>query len=59
MFQDFALFPHMNVRKNIWYGVKERIRKALDLYDRLVQLLKIEHIVGRGISQLSGEKSSG
>lgn len=20
MFQDYALFPHMNVQKNIWYG---------------------------------------
>ena len=54
MFQDFALFPHMNVHKNIWYGVKERSREAMELYERLMQLLKIEHIADRGITQLSG-----
>lgn len=54
MFQDFALFPHMNVRKNIWYGVSQRNQEALDMYERLLQLLKIEHIAERSIPRLSG-----
>ena len=54
MFQDFALFPHMNVRKNIWYGVKQRTPQANEMYERLMQLLKIKHIEERSIPQLSG-----
>jgi molybdate transport system ATP-binding protein len=54
MFQDFALFPHMNVRKNIWYGVRQRDRDAEDMYSRLMSLLKIEHLAGRYIDRLSG-----
>lgn len=54
MFQDFALFPHMNVRKNIWYGVRVQNEDVLEMYQKLIQLLKIEHITERGINQLSG-----
>ena len=54
MFQDFALFPHMNVRKNIWYGVRVQDEDASEMYQKLMQLLKIEHIAERGINQLSG-----
>lgn len=54
MFQEYALFPHMDVRKNIWYGVKKADDKAQNLYARLIELLKIEHLTARFISQLSG-----
>ena len=54
MFQDFALFPHMNVKHNIWYGVKVPDQKARQLYEKLITLLKIEHLPDRSISQLSG-----
>lgn len=54
MFQDFALFPHMNVKKNIWYGVKQADAKAQALYERLVELLKIGHLADRFIGRLSG-----
>lgn len=54
MFQEYALFPHMNVRKNIWYGVKDCKLKANELYERLMGLLKIEHLASRFIDQLSG-----
>lgn len=54
MFQEYALFPHMNVRKNIWYGVKQSDDKANALYQRLMGLLKIEHLASRFIDQLSG-----
>lgn len=54
MFQELALFPHMNVRKNIWYGVKQNDSNALELYERLLELLRIAHLADRHISQLSG-----
>jgi len=54
MFQDFALFPHMNVKNNIWYGVKTHDRVADDLYEKLITLLRIEHLPHRSIKQLSG-----
>ena len=54
MFQDFALFPHMNVRKNIWYGVKYCEQEAAHMYEKLMSLLRIEHLAERNITQLSG-----
>jgi molybdate transport system ATP-binding protein len=54
MFQDFALFPHMSVKKNVWYGVKQRNTHADEMYRRLMGLLKIEHLERRYIGQLSG-----
>lgn len=44
----------MNVRRNIWYGVKQRGRKAEELYEKLVDLLKIGHLADRFIDRLSG-----
>lgn len=54
MFQDFALFPHMSVKQNIWYGVKTHDEDAIDLYNRLLLLLKIEHLADRPAVHLSG-----
>jgi molybdate transport system ATP-binding protein len=54
MFQEYALFPHMDVRRNIWYGVKQNDDKANELYERLMSLLKIEHLANRFIDRLSG-----
>ncbi|WP_236614591.1 ATP-binding cassette domain-containing protein [Sporomusa ovata] len=54
MFQEFALFPHMNVRENIWYGVKQHDSKSQELYERLLGLLRIEHLATRFIDRLSG-----
>lgn len=54
MFQEYALFPHMNVKRNIWYGVKKHNQAADEMYGRLMELLKIEHLAGRYIGQLSG-----
>ena len=54
MFQDFALFPHMNVQKNIWYGVKQHDEAAQEMYEKLLGLLKIGHLGARRVGQLSG-----
>lgn len=54
MFQDFALFPHMSVRKNIWYGVRHRDQETDAMYEKLMGLLKIEHLAKRYVDRLSG-----
>ncbi len=57
VYQDFALFPHLNVKKNIEYGLKlrkvseeEREKKISEL----VKLLKIKHLLLRDTTTLSG-----
>ena len=49
--QDVALFPHMNVRRNIEYG--RRRGGKLDV-DAVVTMLEIAPLVGRGVGMLSG-----
>ena len=54
MFQDYALFPHMNVQKNIWYGVKHPTDETSLMYEKLLSLLKLEHLTQRYTDRLSG-----
>ena len=54
MFQDFALFPHMSVYRNIWYGVRDHDQEARQMYEKLTSLLKIGHLAERSPGQLSG-----
>jgi len=54
MFQDYALFPHMSVKKNVWYGVQQRNTHTDEMYRKLMGLLKIEQLEKRYIGQLSG-----
>lgn len=57
-YQDYNLFPHMSVSKNIWYGVNFKKDKGAIKYkknfDRLVDLLKISHLLNRCPENLSG-----
>lgn len=39
LFQDYALFPHMTVEKNIRYGMKEE-----ELVNQLVDVVGIHHL---------------
>ncbi|MFC7063012.1 ATP-binding cassette domain-containing protein [Halobacillus seohaensis] len=49
LFQNYALFPHMTVYKNISYGaINEEIIK------QLLHSLKIEHLVNKYPQQISG-----
>ncbi|NYT04024.1 MAG: ABC transporter ATP-binding protein [Candidatus Methanofastidiosa archaeon] len=57
VYQDYALFPHLNVKKNIEYGLKlrkvpeeEREKKISEL----VKMLKINHLLHRNTETLSG-----
>ena len=57
VFQSYALYPNMNVAKNMEFGLSMRgvpkaTRQATIL--RVAKLLQIEHLLGRKPSQLSG-----
>ena len=49
--QDVALFPHMNVRRNIMYGAG---RDGTTSPAKVVELLELDGLLQRGISGLSG-----
>jgi molybdate transport system ATP-binding protein len=54
--QDLALFPHLNVRKNIFYGAKRSSPtepNAISL-DRVITTLNLGHLLERKIDDLSG-----
>jgi putative spermidine/putrescine transport system ATP-binding protein len=57
VFQDYALFPHMNVEQNVGYGLRvHRVRKA-DRLRRVGEALEMVRLAGFGArrpSQLSG-----
>ncbi|MCI0439838.1 MAG: ATP-binding cassette domain-containing protein, partial [Chloroflexi bacterium] len=55
VFQDSALFPHMSVRDNIYYGYKLTPREHRKTEpDQLVELLRLSHLMDRGVRFLSG-----
>jgi molybdate transport system ATP-binding protein len=49
--QDVALFPHMNVRRNLLYGRHPGVSPDLA---RVVEMLEIDGLVDRPVSALSG-----
>ncbi|MDE4965508.1 ATP-binding cassette domain-containing protein, partial [Francisella tularensis] len=58
MFLSYALFPHMNVKHNIMFGLKqekylkkEEIEKATDAD---LKIIKMDHLAKRKPHQLSG-----
>ncbi|MFT9846917.1 ATP-binding cassette domain-containing protein [Aneurinibacillus sp. REN35] len=55
LFQDYALFPHMTVEKNIRYGMKGRETEESDRFlAQLLGLLGIEHLLPKYPHQISG-----
>ena len=57
VFQSYALYPHMNVRQNLGYGLKvRRIRKAeaRRRVEEVAELLGLEELLDRRPAQLSG-----
>ncbi len=57
VFQDYALFPHMNVFNNIAYGLKTQKTDRHIIKKRVNKLLDMVHLTGyqdRKISSLSG-----
>lgn len=57
VFQDLALFPHLNVTGNIGFGLKLRGFNRQERQERIGQLLErlgISHLAGRDVATLSG-----
>lgn len=57
VFQDYALFPHLNVYRNIAYGLETRGAGKTSIRNRVSELLEIVNLTGyekRRISELSG-----
>jgi len=57
VFQDLALFPHMDVRENIVYGLKKKKtpRDVMEKrFKRMVDILGLSGFEARQVSQLSG-----
>ena len=55
VFQDYALFPNLNVKQNIEYGLRNRPNMSTQAeVDELVELLDIKAHLNKRISQLSG-----
>jgi molybdate transport system ATP-binding protein len=49
--QDVALFPHMDVRRNLLYGRHPGVSPELD---RVVGMLEIDRLLDRRVTELSG-----
>lgn len=61
VYQDYLLFPHLNVENNINFGKKYYIKKSKELkkvyeerYGYLIDVLGIKHLLKRNIKGLSG-----
>ena len=56
MFQSYALFPHLNVYKNLEFGIKDQFNNldTKDKVNKISKLLSIENLLSRRILQLSG-----
>lgn len=57
VYQDYSLFPHMNVQKNIAFGMRMRHLPDHEITSRVRQLMHqfgIEHIASRAPLTLSG-----
>ena len=51
VFQDFALFPHINVKQNILFASKN---KDSDFYSKITEILKLESHLKKMPHELSG-----
>ena len=55
VFQDYALFPHINVENNIRFGIKHLDKTAQrEIVDQLTKLVKLEGYLAHYPHQLSG-----
>jgi len=57
VFQLFALYPHMNVRKNIGFPLKSQGVPRAEIRQRVedtARLLRIDHVLNRSVSGLAG-----
>lgn len=53
VFQDYALFPHLNVAQNVTFGIRQQ-PDAQRITDELLELVKLGHLAKRYPHELSG-----
>ncbi|SEE03923.1 carbohydrate ABC transporter ATP-binding protein, CUT1 family [Rhizobiales bacterium GAS188] len=58
VFQNYALFPHMTVRKNVGFGLKMRSVPSAELERRVEEALRLVHLTEHG-HKLPGQLSGG
>ncbi len=57
VFQSYALYPHMNVRQNLGYGLKVRRlgkQETEERVERVARLLRLDELLERRPAALSG-----
>ncbi|WP_191013426.1 ABC transporter ATP-binding protein [Treponema zioleckii] len=57
VFQDYALFPHLNVRQNLLYGLKinhKSKQESEEIISKIAKSLEIENLLARFPNELSG-----
>jgi len=57
VFQSYALFPHLDVRENVAYGLKRKRVPAPDVADRIAEMMTLVRMKGyeaRKVHHLSG-----
>jgi spermidine/putrescine ABC transporter ATP-binding subunit len=57
VFQNYALFPHMNVFENVAFGLRAQGKRRLGINARvreMLQLMELEQLEGRRVHELSG-----
>ncbi len=57
IYQDYMLFPHMNVMKNICYGLRmrgESRTKQAEVVSNISEILGIDKLLNRDVATLSG-----
>ena len=57
VFQDYALFPHLNVNENVAFGLKMRRMKPIEISDQVAAALELVSLTGFGgrkVTDLSG-----
>jgi len=55
VYQDFALFPNMSVKKNILFGQRnKKLPFEKDFFEEILNELDIAHLINRNINNLSG-----